>query len=389
MFISFTSHENLNAVLVLSNGDFFLGKGIGSYGKTEGELCFNTGLTGYQETLTDPSYANQMIVFTFPHIGNVGTNPEDNEANHPFCKGLVIREDITQPSNFRSTQPLNAWLKHHHLTGIACVDTRALTQSIREKGAHHSLIYFAQDGEQIDIESLWESIKSKPSLLGCELTKVVTTARSYEWNEKSFQLGQTSFAKGEAYSHTIVAMDYGIKRNILRLLVDEGFRVHVMPATASFDDIMSVAPDGVFLSNGPGDPFETAKFTTPVLRQLLDHKVPVFGICMGHQLLALSQGMETVKMHKGHRGTNQPVQHIGSKKVYITSQNHGFCVSDQPIPENVEITYRSLFDGSIEGLQFKHAPAFSVQFHPESSPGPHEARFLFSEFKAMLSKKVR
>ncbi len=380
----FTFRENLNAVLVLSTGEYFFGVGVGQCGSVEGEICFNTGMTGYQETLTDPSYANQIITFTFPHIGNVGVNLEDNECERPFCKGLVIREDITNASNFRATQHLNAWLVQNGLTGIAGVDTRALTQIVRDKGACHVLIYFGTAGETIDVQKLAASIVDRPSLLGCELTHVVTTASRYVWTEKSFKLGQAFFENMRTHSHTVVALDYGIKRNILRLLADEGFRVVVMPATSTFEEIMSESPDGVFLSNGPGDPFETSRFTAPVLRQLLAKKVPIFGICMGHQLLALAQGMETVKMHKGHRGTNQPVQHLASKRVYITSQNHGFCVSTQHISDDVEITYLSLFDQSVEGLKSKNAPAFSVQFHPESSPGPHDTRFLFQEFKAMI-----
>ena len=378
----------LDAVLVLSDGDFFLGKGIGAKGRAGGEICFNTGLTGYQETLTDPSYAEQLITFTFPHIGNVGTNPEDDEASKPYCKGLIVREEITSPSSFRTQQHLDGWLKKHQLVGISGVDTRELTRNIREKGGRYGLIYHANPGEVLDVEALVESIRNQPSLLGCEVASRVSTKKAYSWDEHSFRLGQSAFAKQSRVEHTIVAFDFGIKHNILRLLVDEGFRVHVLPCTASFEDIMALNPDGVFLSNGPGDPFETAKITSPVLQKLLSEQISIFGICMGHQLLALAAGIATNKMHKGHRGTNQPVQHVQSKRVFITSQNHGFCVSDD-VPENVEITYRSLFDGSVEGLRFKDAPAFSVQFHPESSPGPHETRFLFQEFKTLIKTSKR
>lgn len=385
MLTSFVASEALDAALILSDGFFLLGKGIGIKGQTEGEICFNTALTGYQETLTDPSYAEQLITFTFPHIGNVGTNPEDAEALKPYCKGLVLRESITQPANFRSHLHLDDWLKQHNLVGISGVDTRELTQNIRTQGARHTLIIHAQVGETVDIEKLAASIRQKPSLEGAELTKSVTTQRGYTWDEHTFSLGQTQFAKQTQSDYTVVALDYGIKHNILRLLVDAGFNVHVLPSTASFDQIMAKNPDGVFLSNGPGDPYETSQFTTPVLQQLLEKNVPIFGICMGHQLLALAAGIPTVKMHKGHRGVNQPVQHVQSGKVFITSQNHGFCVTDQQVPDYIEITYRSLFDHSVEGLRFKNKPAFSVQFHPESSPGPHETRFLFEEFKAMIA----
>ncbi len=380
----YVSTPEIDAVLVLSNGEFYFGKGLGQIGKTEGEICFNTGLTGYQETITDPSYAGQIITFTFPHIGNVGTNSEDNEASSIFCKGIVLREAITSPSNFRSEAPLEVWLKQRGVTGISGVDTRALTRSIRNKGACHAAIVYVALGETLSVDTILESIRDTPTLLGRELTHHVTTASAYTWNEHSFELGQTQYRTQSSAQHTIVALDFGIKRNILRLLVDENFSLHVMPATASFEDIMSVNPQGVFLSNGPGDPSETAKFVTPVLQKLLEHDVPLFGICLGHQLLSLAVNLKTKKMHQGHRGANQPVKELASGRVFITSQNHGFCVTQETVPTNVEITHLSLFDQSVEGIRLKNKAAFSVQFHPESSPGPHDTRELFNDFKKMI-----
>ncbi|MSR88132.1 MAG: carbamoyl-phosphate synthase small subunit [Candidatus Margulisbacteria bacterium] len=384
MLNTYVATTEIDAVLVLSNGSFFLGKGIGVKGRTEGEICFNTGLTGYQETITDPSYAGQIITFTFPHIGNVGTNIEDNEASFVACKGIVVREAITAPSNFRSDTPLIPWMEKYNLIGISGIDTRALTRHIRTHGACHAAIVHVAIGEELVINNILDSIRDMPTLLGMELTHRVTTKSPYYWHEHAFELGQNAYRKQSNFQHTIVAIDYGIKHNILRLLVDAGFSVCVMPATASFADIMAVNPEGIFLSNGPGDPYETAKFAVPVIRQLLEHAIPVFGICLGHQLLSLAANLTTKKMHQGHRGANQPVKELSTGRVFITSQNHGFCVTQDVVPETVEITYISLFDQSVEGIRLKNKPAFSVQFHPESSPGPHDTQALFEEFKKMI-----
>ena len=378
--------EAYDAILMLSDGEYFLGKGIGVRGRSEGELCFNTGMSGYQETITDPSYAQQIIVFTFPHIGNVGTTACDNESNKIACKGLVIREEITPASNFRSQQSFHEWLEENNVVGISGVDTRRLTRSIRTKGPRHAVILSLNKEDSISLKELHASVDSKPGLLGRELTGEVTTSSTYEFNEHSFSLGQQEYKKQTNGIYHVVAIDYGVKRSILRCLVDVGCRVTVVPSTVSFEEIMSYQPDGVFLSNGPGDPFATAPIAVPTIQSLLDQKVPIFGICLGHQLLCLSCGLKTEKMHKGHRGANQPVQDMLTRKVYITSQNHGFCVSRECLPENVEITHLSLFDNTVEGICLKDRPAFSVQYHPESSPGPHESRYLFQNFVKMIER---
>ncbi len=381
--------DAFNAAIVLADGTYFVGQSIGVLGKTSGEICFNTGLTGYQETLTDPSYARQIITFTFPHIGNVGVNDEDNESKGVFCQGLVIRDSITNPSNFRAMGHFNEWLVDRKVVGISNVDTRALTRYVRDNGPQHSCIISVNEGEVLDIAGIQNEIKGTPNLRGVELTKDVTTSEDYTWNEHSFVLGQTQYKTQTDYQFKVVAVDYGIKRNILRGLVDVGFDVTVVSATATYADIMSHEPDGVFLSNGPGDPFATSEFAVDVIRELLDNRVPIFGICLGNQLLSIAANLSTVKMSKGHRGANQPVQDLFTKRVYITSQNHGFCVSKENLPDNIELTHLSLFDNSVEGIRFKDRPAFSVQFHPESSPGPHECRYLFQEFIKLIIREKR
>ncbi|MGE4170041.1 MAG: glutamine-hydrolyzing carbamoyl-phosphate synthase small subunit [Candidatus Margulisiibacteriota bacterium] len=385
MPLTLQATDTLNAALVFSDGDFFLGHGIGICGQTEGEICFNTGLTGYQETLTDPSYAGQIITFTFPHIGNVGTNAEDNEASKPFCRGVVVREAITAPSNFRSQQSLSDWLIAHKLVGISGVDTRALTQNVRNKGARHVQITHVKPGETLDIAALQKQVAGTKDLNGVELTQSVTTHNPYSWTEHTFKLGQAAFQKQTGFDYHVVAIDYGIKHNILRLLVDAGFKVTVVASTASFDEILALKPDGVFLSNGPGDPAETGKFAIPVIRGILAKNIPLFGICLGHQLLGLAAGLKTQKMQKGHRGANQPVQDLTTGRVFITSQNHGFSVLPSTDLKDVEITHVSLFDRTVEGLRLTSKPAFSVQFHPESSPGPHDTRELFDAFKTLIA----
>lgn len=380
-----TADQRINAVIVLSDGTCFFGKGIGQKGKTIGEICFNTALTGYQEILSDPSYAGQIITFTFPHIGNVGANIEDMEAKQTYCKGLVIREDITGDSNFRSQGHLNQFLKEHALTGICNVDTRALTRNIREKGARNAVIQHVEEGQMLDVAALVDEIKDLPTLHGMELAATVTAKEQYSWDEKTYTLGQTKYAKRDQNVYRVVAIDYGVKTNILRCLTDEGLDVTVVPARASVDEIMSHNPDGIFLSNGPGDPFATAEYAVPVIKQLLEINIPIFGICLGNQLLSIASGLSTVKMYQGHRGANHPVKNLETGAVEITSQNHGFCVAKESIPSNVEITHLSLFDDTIEGIRRKDKFAYSVQYHPESSPGPHDSKYLFENFVKMIA----
>ncbi|MCX7373523.1 MAG: glutamine-hydrolyzing carbamoyl-phosphate synthase small subunit [Alphaproteobacteria bacterium] len=371
------------AALVLADGQVFWGLGFGAHGTAVAEICFNTGMTGYQETLTDPSYAGQIIAFTFPHIGNVGTNADDEEAVNPAARGLVVKFDVTEPANYRSTAHLDAWLKKHGLSGIAGVDTRALTQRIRDGGAPNGLLHFPADGK-FDIDALVAQAKGWPGLEGMDLAKEVTTRQSYHWQGGLWAWGQGHVAP-PAPRFRVVAMDYGAKCNILRSLAAAGCDVTVLPATATADEILAQKPDGVFLSNGPGDPAATGVYAVPAIRAVLDAKVPVFGICLGHQLLALSLGARTYKMERGHRGANQPVQDLTTGRVEITSQNHGFAVDEASLPAGVQVTHRSLFDGSNEGIACADRPAFSVQYHPEASPGPSDSHYLFGRFVELMA----
>jgi carbamoyl-phosphate synthase small subunit len=374
------------AVIVLSDGTVLWGRGIGAKTKTVGEICFNTSLTGYQEILTDPSYAGQIITFTFPHIGNVGTNDEDIETLIPAARGLIVREDITSPSSWRSKQPLNDWLISKNLPGICGIDTRALTRRIRDEGAPNGVLYHSPDGT-FDIPALLEEAQSWPGLDGMDLAKDVTCSSPYEWKEGVWRnpLSLQGEGRGEGTSLHIVAMDFGAKRNILRCLISSGCRVTVVPATTPASDILALNPDGVFLSNGPGDPAATGVYAVPVLQELLKKNIPLFGICLGHQMLALALGGKTTKMKLGHRGANHPVKDLTTGKVEITSQNHGFHVLPETLPGNTEITHVSLFDGSNEGLRVLDKPAFSVQYHPEASPGPEDSHYLFTRFVDMIS----
>jgi carbamoyl-phosphate synthase small subunit len=377
-----TADENLNAVICLSDGSFFFGKGAGNYGETIGEICFNTSITGYQEILTDPSYAGQIITFTFPHIGNVGCNDIDNESDKPYCKGLVIRDEITEESNFRSNINLNDWLCQNNLTAICNIDTRNLTKNIRNKGARNSIIFFAKDGQEIDTDKLITKITDLPTLKGVDLSSKVTTDKKYSWDEKLYDLSELKYSKitSDQKKHKVTIIDYGIKKNILRCLAQQNFDLTILPATSSYEEIMATNCDGIFLSNGPADPLATAKYAVPIIKKLLESDLPIFGICMGHQLLSLASGLKTIKMHQGHRGANHPVKNLENNLVEITSQNHGFCAAKENIPENVEITHISLFDQTIQGIKLKNKPVFSVQYHPESSPGPHDSRYLFDKF---------
>lgn len=380
-----TPPPGATAVLVLADGSVFWGRGVGANTAKVGEVCFNTSLTGYQEIMTDPSYAGQIITFTFPHIGNVGANLEDIETTTPAARGCILRADITEPSNFRAISHLDGWLKAHDLPGIAGIDTRKLTRRIRDGGAPNGIIVHAPDGA-FDIPALLKQAQNWPGLEGMDLAKEVTCLQTYEWSETTWTLGQGYGQLTDPKFH-VVPVDYGAKRNILRCLASLGCRVTVVPATATGEDILRHQPDGVFLSNGPGDPAETGKYAVPAIKQVLAKDIPVFGICLGHQLLALALGAETKKMHLGHRGGNHPVKDLQTGKVEITSQNHGFVVRDDNLPEGVEQTHISLFDGTLEGIRLKGRPVFSVQYHPEASPGPQDAHYLFERFVDMLEER--
>jgi carbamoyl-phosphate synthase small subunit len=376
---------NATAILVLADGTLFWGRGFGAFTTSPapvGEVCFSTGMTGYQETLTDPSFAGQIITFTFPHIGNVGTNPGDMEAINPAALGLVVKQDITAPSNWRSTQPLQAWLRAQGLPGLAGADTRALTLRIRDGGPPHGVLAYPEDS-RFDIAALQAQAKAWPGLEGMDLARQVSCTQSYEWTEGTWSHGG-GFAQPGIGRHHVVAVDYGAKRNILRSLASAGCRVTVVPADASAADILRHQPDGVFLSNGPGDPAATGAYAVPAIQGVLDARVPVFGICLGHQLLALALGAKTYKLDRGHRGANQPVKDLVTGRVEITSQNHGFAVADDSLPDGVRVTHTSLFDGSNEGIACEARRALSVQYHPEASPGPSDSAHLFRRFTAMM-----
>ena len=379
-----TAPPGATAALVLADGAVFWGRGFGAHSDGRvGELCFNTGMSGYQETLTDASYAGQIITFTFPHIGNVGTNPGDMEAINPAALGLVVKQDITEPSNWRSTQHLDAWLRAQGLPGIGGLDTRALTLRIRDGGPPTAVLAHPSNG-RFDIAALRAQAQAWPGLEGMDLAKQVSCTQSYEWNEGTWSF-EHGFQQQTAPRHHVVAVDYGAKRNILRSLAQAGCRVTVVPADSTAEAILRHQPDGVFLSNGPGDPAATGAYAVPAIQGVLDAKIPVFGICLGHQLLALALGARTYKLDRGHRGANQPVKDLATGRVEITSQNHGFAVADDSLPEGVRVTHTSLFDGSNEGIACEARQAFSVQYHPEASPGPSDSAHLFRRFTAMMS----
>jgi carbamoyl-phosphate synthase small subunit len=375
-----------NAALVLDDGTVFWGRGLGAVGTAVGEVCFNTAVTGYQEILTDPSYAGQIITFTFPHIGNVGANREDVETTTPVARGLVLRSPITEAASYRATQSLDVWLRSHGLIGISGVDTRRLTRRIRDLGPPNGVI--AHDPEQrLDIPSLHSRARAWPGLEGMDLAKEVTCRQTYEWGETPWNR-KRGYGHRQSFRYHVVAVDYGVKRNILRMLVGQGCRLTVVPAAATTEDILCHRPDGIFLSNGPGDPAATGAYAVPVLRDLLDSGKPIFGICLGHQLLALALGGRTRKMSRGHRGANHPVKDLLTGKVEISSQNHGFVVDPASLPEGVEQTHLSLFDQTNEGLQMIGKPVFSVQYHPEASPGPQDSHHLFERFIRLMGENA-
>ncbi len=372
-------------VLVLADGTVIWGKGFGAEGEAVGEVCFNTAMTGYQEVMTDPSYAAQIINFTFPHIGNVGANYEDVEANNPHALGCIVRQDVTEPSNYRATQDFDAWMKSNGRIGLAGVDTRALTRKIRLGGAPNGVIAHNAKGE-FDLDALLEKARAWPGLEGMDLAKEVSCAQMYRWSGGGWKRGEGYVERGEDESLPhVVAIDYGSKRNIFRNLADAGARVTVLPATATFEDVMAHEPDGFFLSNGPGDPAATGAYAVPVIQQMLETGKPLFGICLGHQMLGLAVGAKTTKMHQGHRGANHPVKRLSDGRVEITSMNHGFAVETETLPANARATHISLFDGSLAGLELTDRPAFSVQYHPEASPGPQDSVYLFEKFVEQLN----
>ncbi|MCR9239249.1 MAG: glutamine-hydrolyzing carbamoyl-phosphate synthase small subunit [Alphaproteobacteria bacterium] len=374
------------AALVLADGTILYGMGCGTIGEAAGELCFNTAITGYQEILTDPSYAGQIITFTFPHIGNVGSNDEDleslNLASDHGARGCVLKADITAPANYRAGQHFDQWLKARGIVGICGIDTRALTSKIREGGMINALIVHSPTGK-FDTDALTSRAADLPSMEGVDLAKDVSTLQTVQWDE-------TPWVWGEGYGQQvnpdlhIVAIDYGVKRNILRLLAGLGCKVTIVPGTATAETILGHKPDGIFLSNGPGDPAATGSYAVPTIRTLIDSGLPMFGICLGHQILALALGAKTKKMHQGHHGANHPVMDHTTDKVEITSMNHGFAVDEATLPDGVEPTHTSLFDGSNCGLQVNGKPIFSVQHHPEASPGPQDSHYLFQRFVELM-----
>ena len=370
------------AVLVLADGSFFRGSAIGAQGQTTGEVVFNTAMTGYQEILTDPSYAGQIVTLTYPHIGNVGANAEDAESKNVHAAGLVIRDLPLTASSWRREENLGAYLERNRVVAIGDIDTRRLTRLLRSGGAQNGCI---QAGA-IDEKAALAAARAAPSMAGQDLAKVVSVRQPYEWNGSLWALG-TGYRPDAAVKHHVVAFDYGVKHNILRNLAGRGCRVTVLPATATARQALALKPDGVFLSNGPGDP-EPCAYAIAAIREILTSATPVFGICLGHQLLGLATGAKTVKMKFGHHGANHPVQDLATGKVFITSQNHGFAVDESTLPANVRATHRSLFDGTLQGIELTDKPAYSFQGHPEASPGPREMSYLFDKFVSMMEKKV-
>jgi carbamoyl-phosphate synthase small subunit len=376
----------LTGRLVLADGTAIRGQGLGATGSAVGEVCFNTAITGYQEILTDPSYAGQIITFTFPHIGNVGANLDDTETSNlamrSGVRGCVLRASVTEPANYRAVEPLDRWLKARGIIALTGVDTRALVARIREKGTPNGVIAHEPSGE-FDMQRLLREARAWPGLEGMDLVPEVTAGQSYTWDETRWLWGK-GYGRQEKPDLHVVAVDYGLKRNILRCLATAGCKVTVVPATTSAQDILERKPDGVFLSNGPGDPAATGEYAVPEIKRLVDSGLPLFGICLGHQMLGLAIGARTLKMHQGHHGANHPVKDFTTGKVEITSMNHGFAVDRDSLPAEAEETHRSLFDGSNCGLRLKSKPVFSVQYHPEASPGPEDSHYLFRRFVNLM-----
>ncbi len=374
------------ACLALADGTLFYGIGFGAEGQTTAELCFNTAMTGYQEIMTDPSYAGQIVTFTFPHIGNVGVNPDDDETADPVAAGMVVKWDPTEPSNWRAAEDLTAWLARRGRIGIGGIDTRRLTRAIRQQGAPHVALSHDPTGN-FDIEALVAAARGFPGLVGLDLAKEVSCTQSYRWDEMRWAWPE-GYRPRQGAGHRVVAIDYGAKRNILRCLASAGCDVTVLPATATAEDVLAQEPDGLFLSNGPGDPEATGEYAVPMIKTVLERTdMPVFGICLGHQMLALALGAKTIKMNHGHHGANHPVKDLETGKVEITSMNHGFTVDSQTLPEGVVETHVSLFDGSNCGIRLADRPVFSVQYHPEASPGPQDSYYLFERFAAAMSAR--
>ena len=382
------NHNNSPGVLVLENRLVFKGIGLGYQGTATGEVCFNTSLTGYQEIISDPSYAGQIINFTFPHIGNVGTNNEDIESDKIWTRGVIFNSEVSNPSNYRSLKHLDEWLKKNKIVGITGLDTRSLTNFIRDRGAPKGTISNDKSGK-FNIKKLIKKTNAWPGLNGMDLAKDVSTRKSYTWKGLKTWSKENGYKKNNKKKYRVIAIDYGIKKNIMRYFSNFDCEVKVVSCKESPDNLLKLKPHGIFLSNGPGDPAATGKYAIPTVQKLIKSNLPVFGICLGHQILALALNAKTKKMKLGHRGANHPVKNLISKKVEITSQNHGFEVVKESLPKNVEITHKSLFDNSIEGIKLKNKPVFSVQYHPESNPGPQDSHYLFSDFINEIKKYAK
>ena len=377
-----------NAILVLQNGKFFKGMGLGYQGTATGEVCFNTSVTGYQEIISDPSYAEQIINFTFPHVGNVGTNKEDHESDKIWTKGVIINTEITEPSNYRSLKHLDKWLKKNKIVGITGIDTRNLTNIIRDKGAPKGTISFLKKGK-FNIKNLLSNTQKWSGLKNLDLAEKVSTRKTYLWKDLKTWKKENGFVKNKKKNFHVVVIDYGVKKNILRYFSNFNCKVTVVSCKTDVKDIIKLKPNGIFLSNGPGDPAATGKYAIPIIKDLIKNNLPIFGICLGHQILALTLGAKTKKMNLGHRGANHPVKNLIKGNVEITSQNHGFEVIKNSLSKNIQITHQSLFDNSIEGIRLKNKPVFSVQYHPESNPGPQDSVYLFEEFLRSMKKNAK
>jgi carbamoyl-phosphate synthase small subunit len=387
------SNKNLQkidstGILVLENGSYFKGIGLGYESAATGEVCFNTAITGYQEIISDPSYAEQIINFTFPHVGNVGTNKEDHESDKIWTKGIIINTEITDPSNYRSLKHLDDWLKKNKIVGITGIDTRNLTSFIRDKGAPKGTISFSKKSK-FNIKNLIKSTNKWSGLKNLDLAKKVSTKKNYSWTGLKTWKKNKGYLKNKKKSLHVVAIDYGIKKNILRYFSDFNCKVTVVPCKTNAKEILKLNPNGVFLSNGPGDPAATGRYAIDIIKDLIKNNMPIFGICLGHQILALALGAKSKKMKLGHRGANHPVKNLIRDNVEITSQNHGFEIIKKSLPKNIEVTHKSLFDNCIEGIRLKNKPIFSVQYHPESNPGPQDSVYLFKEFINYMKKNAK